>query len=302
MSSIAYVTDEKMIEYHRLCGSRTMNFWRLSSKKEFKDFRKGDLLFFYTRSRHTRKKGFAGYAHFVTTNKLSLKQMWNRFGTENGYDSYEMLEEAIRKAAKDRSVPDKMNCLYLSDVVFFQSPVYPEEAGLSINENLESYCYLDQEDPQTTVRILRLAARNGIDLWSASQSFEPVDVFRQDEFRHQLSLIAYMTEKQGWSEKERSRARKLAAQKTKQEAWEYLRQSRTDCLKIAKDDIAIALPFVCQTKNRTLRIQELIGKITLYRLFLKENGYHGRLRFEIMSDADITDVEPLIEMINDEGL
>ena len=49
MSSIAYVTDRKMIDYHRLCGNTTMNFWRLSAGKEFTDFHRGDLLFFYTR-------------------------------------------------------------------------------------------------------------------------------------------------------------------------------------------------------------------------------------------------------------
>lgn len=302
MSSIAYVTDEKMIEYHRLCGSRTMNFWRLSSKKDFTDFRKGDLLFFYTRSRRTKKKGFAGYAHYTSSHRLSLKQMWAKYGTENGYDNQEGLEDAIRRAAKGRTIPEKMNCLYLTDAVFFQSPVYPEDVGLTINDNLESYCYLDQEDPQTTVRILHQAEQNGIDLWSASQSFEPVDVFRQDAFRHQLSLITLVTENSGWNEKERQRARKLAARKSQEDSWEYIRQSRTDCVNIEKDHVVIAVPFVSQTKNRSLRIQELLGKLTLYRLYLKECGYAGQLQFEILSDSDTADIEPLIEMMNHEGL
>ena len=70
MSSIAYVADEKMIEYHRLFGSRNINFWRLSSQKRFKDFKKGDLLFFYTRSEHSKKKGFVGYAHYDSTERM----------------------------------------------------------------------------------------------------------------------------------------------------------------------------------------------------------------------------------------
>ena len=49
MSSIAYVTDEKMLEYHRLCRNKDILFWRLSSRKKFTDFRKGDLLFFFAR-------------------------------------------------------------------------------------------------------------------------------------------------------------------------------------------------------------------------------------------------------------
>lgn len=47
MSSIAYTTDQEMIEYHRLCGNRDVNFWRLSARAGFTDFKRGDLLFFY---------------------------------------------------------------------------------------------------------------------------------------------------------------------------------------------------------------------------------------------------------------
>lgn len=303
MSSIAYVTDEKMIEYHRLCGSRTMNFWRLSSKKDFKDFRKGDLLFFYSRGRHSRKKGFVGYAHYAGAHKMSVRQMWNRYGTENGYDSMKQLEDAIRRAAKDRPVPEKMNCLYLTDAVFFQSPVYPEEAGLEINENLESYCYLDQNNPQVTVRILRLAERNGIDLWSASQTFEPVDVFRQDEFRHNLAVISAIIGKEGWNQKETVRARKLAQNKAAEEGWEYIRNSRTDCLNLTREKAVIAIPFISQTKNRQLRIAELIGKIELYRLYLKmAGGYSGAVEFEVLYETEPRDLLRLIENINHEGL
>lgn len=49
MGSIAYVADEEMIEYHRLCGNKEINFWRLSSQKNFTNFHSGDLLFFYTK-------------------------------------------------------------------------------------------------------------------------------------------------------------------------------------------------------------------------------------------------------------
>ena len=67
MSSIAYVTDEAMLEYHRLCRNRSILFWRLTEKKKFTDFRKGDLLFFFARPVRGRKKGFVGYAHYDST-------------------------------------------------------------------------------------------------------------------------------------------------------------------------------------------------------------------------------------------
>ena len=143
MSSIAYTTDQEMIEYHRLCGNRDVNFWRLSARAGFTDFKRGDLLFFYAYGQSSkRKKGFVGYAHFHSTSRLSLNEMWKRYGTANGYSSKERLKEAIEMSSRSGTVPETMNCLHLKDCVYFSSPVYPNEAGLKINEKLESFTYI----------------------------------------------------------------------------------------------------------------------------------------------------------------
>lgn len=34
MASIAYITDKKMIEYHRLNGNHSINFWKPSNTKK----------------------------------------------------------------------------------------------------------------------------------------------------------------------------------------------------------------------------------------------------------------------------
>ena len=100
MASIAYITDRNMIEFHRLNGNRTMNFWRPSNSKKFTDFKPGDLLFFLAkgseRGRH-REKGIAGYGRFQKAHTLSFRQMWNVYGTENGYAREEELYDAIVK-------------------------------------------------------------------------------------------------------------------------------------------------------------------------------------------------------------
>jgi hypothetical protein len=299
MSSIAYVTDEKMIEYHRLCGAREMNFWRLSSKKDFTDFRKGDLLFFYARAPHTRRKGFVGYAHYVSTRKLSLHQMWKKYRTLNGYDSEQLLSEAIHRAAKDRPVPEQMNCLYLNDAVFFNVPVDPREVGISISENLESYMYLDQEDAQTTVRILHKAEENGIDLWSASQSFEPENVFRSDEIRHQLTLIHGSIGACGWNARERSRAVKLARDAAESSDWEYIRGSHTDLVRMNRDELEIALPFAAQAKDRSVRVQEYLGRVFLYRQMLKDSGLRiHAVRFTALYEEAPADILSYLKAAN----
>ena len=152
MGSIAYVTDENMLAYHRLCRNQSILFWRLSNKK-FTDFHKGDLLFFFARPNHGRKKALIGYAHYDSEINLSLKQMWNRYGDSTGYDTQDGLYAAIEKASRG-NIPPQMNCLYLTNVVFFLSPVYPEDVGISIQNNLESYCYLDKDSPKITAKIL----------------------------------------------------------------------------------------------------------------------------------------------------
>ncbi|NCB32432.1 MAG: hypothetical protein EOM64_00885 [Erysipelotrichia bacterium] len=283
MSSIAYVTDENMIEYFRLCGAREMNFWRLSSRKDFTRFQKGDLLFFYARTPRSRKRGFVGYAHYDSTNRLSLRGMWKKYGRYNGYESEQLLQEAIGRAAKDRKIPEKMNCLYLTDAVFFSNPVYPGEVGLKVSSQLESYMYLDQDDSHVTVRILRAAEQKGIDIWSSSQSFESEDVFRADEIRQQLTEIQSAIPHDRWNAKERSRAVRLSAES----GMEIVRGSVCDAFRIQKEQLSIALPFVCQEKNRQAQIRDYFGKVMMYRIQLKKSGLRiPKIIFAILHDEE----------------
>ena len=301
MSSIAYVTDEKMIEYHRLCGNRSMNFWRLSARSGFTNFRRGDLLFFYARRGHMRSKALLGYAHYVATEKLSLRQMWNKYGNANGYDSKEQMEEAIRKAARSGKVPEKLNCLYLTDAVYFREPVIPEEIGITISSQLESYCYLDREDPQVTVRILKQAEKGGIDLWSAAQSFEPENSFRADEVRHQLAVIRAEIGRDGRNGREETRARRLARQRLKEPGWEMIRGSETDCFRMENDVLTIALPFAWNTMDRDIRMKELMGTVAMYRIKAEAHQLPvSRICFDIISEAEEPDLDPLLKVFNHE--
>ena len=299
MSSIAYVTDEKMLEYHRLCRNKDILFWRLSSRKKFTDFRKGDLLFFFARPTHSRRKGLVGYAHFDSVRRLSLKQMWDQFGTATGYDSKERLEDAITKAAKG-PVPKQMSCLYLTDVVFFLSPIFPEEAGLEIPKNLESYCYLDRNNPKVTVEILQIAAERGIDLWSAAENTEPEVIFAQDEIRHKFAVICKEIGKESGSEKERNLCSRLAKERIAEDGWEMIRGSRTDCIKAEQDTVTIALPYAVQANDRDLRIRELFGRMAMYRLMLEQYNVHQKIRFELLGDHIPANITEMVEQLNNE--
>lgn len=299
MSSIAYVTEENMLEYHRLCRNRSILFWRLTTKNRFTDFRKGDLLFFFARGAHAKKKkGFIGYGHYAYTRKLSIAQMWKQYGTMTGYDTKELLEDAIRKAAKG-NVPDSMLCLYLEDVVFFTAPIYPKEVGIDIPIHLESYCYIDKDDPQVTVRILKQADKYGIDLWSYNISSNPTEVFYSDVVRHVISLAFSQMPKECGNERERAIMHKLARTQCEKDDWELIRGSRTDCMKFDGNTIEIAIAFASNSQDRALRVLELSGKMNLYRLALKKNTLQYRLRFTVLLENEDEEIESLVKWMNE---
>lgn len=300
MSSIAYVTEEKMLEYHRLCRNRSILFWRLTTRNRFTDFRKGDLLFFFARGAHMRKKkGLIGYGHYAFTRKLSVNQMWKQYGTKTGYDTKEQLVDAISRASKGQ-IPDSMLCLYLEDVVFFTAPIYPKDIGVEIPMNLESYCYLDKNDPQVTVRILKKADYYGIDLWSYDAQSTPSEVFYHDVVRHMASLCFLSMPKETGNEKERAVMHRLAQAQSTAEGWEMVRGSRTDCLQFDGSTIRIALPFACNSADRAQRRIELAGKMNLYRLMMKQNEIRYRLRFSILLEGGDSEIESLVKLMNEE--
>ncbi|MBQ2689580.1 MAG: hypothetical protein IJJ24_06210 [Solobacterium sp.] len=295
MSSIAYTADENMLEYHRLCGHRDVIFWRLSAQKGFRNFRKGDLLFFFAKPKTGKKKGFVGYAHYDSTKRLSLNQMWERYGETNGYHSKEQLAEAIRKVSRTGEIPARMNCLYLTNIVFFLSPVYPEDAGIQVSQQLESFMYLDREDPAVTVRILRKAEENGIDLWSSAQSEETEALFRRDEIMHGMAEIVPLIAS---SRSEREEAAAVRLMKEKVQDAEPVRGSRTDYIRFNGTDVTVLLPFVSGVKDRKRLLTELAGKISLYRYYIRAlNVPVSSVSFEVLTEETDPETEGLLRDI-----
>lgn len=154
MASIAYITDSNMLEHHRLNGHNTMNFWRLSNKINFKDFSEGDLVFFLSKDKEQQKakeKGIVGYGRLDSIHLNSVNYLWKKYETENGYSNLEDFKEAIRKVSRNNELPKLISSFYLTEVMFFQVPLYLSEFGLEISGNVESFVYLN---PEVTVRLL----------------------------------------------------------------------------------------------------------------------------------------------------
>lgn len=164
MSSIAYLADEKMLAYHRSKGSRNINFWRVGIRN-FENFEPGDFLFFIDgNKRHplSREKGIVGYGVFKQLREMSVKRTWQQYKNENGYETYDKFENAVLEMSKSESLPDKIQSIELSNVIYFNQAIYLGEFTNPININLESFLYLESS---VTRELLSRASMLGIDTW-----------------------------------------------------------------------------------------------------------------------------------------
>ncbi|MBQ1877406.1 MAG: hypothetical protein II161_01200 [Erysipelotrichaceae bacterium] len=192
MAAIAYLSDQNMLDYHRLNGNQKIVFWRVSTKK-FSSFMVGDLLFFLAKgSENTRnnEKGITGYGVFEDEKQMSVDNMWKKYGTATGYINKEELESAILKTTRNK-MPEKISCLLLKNVIFFQGPVYLSEVGIKLPSNLESFTYLDTSEGHITLELLEKIKEVGIDYWSAALNNVSVDTesFDREILRYQIATV-----------------------------------------------------------------------------------------------------------------
>jgi len=294
MSSIAYITDKKMIEFHRLNGNDTINFWRPSSSKRFTDFQPGDLLFFLAKGTERgplKEKGLIGYGRYTQAIKLSFKQMWNQFGLLNGYPSEAALKEAILKVSKEKTLAHAFGCIKLSNIVFFQSPVYLSELGLTISPSLESYIYLDKEDPQTTAMILKKAQQVGIDSWTSvvSHNAPSEEVFTQDLIRHVLTVKISDLPEVNKAEDHRKALKILSAHQKNHPDAHWLDDRQSELFGFDGDTLRITGVLLSNKTDLSQKLLTLIGKaqvILLQAHAIPEFKGHI-LRFEILCDQEI---------------
>lgn len=202
MSSIAYITDQKLIEFVRSSGSRELNFWR-ASMRNFELFSEGSLLFFVDgriQSRNNGEKGIIGYGRAREFKKMSPKKMWKEHGDANGYSDYMAFLEAIMSTSKSEIVPKNIQSIYLDSIVIFNGPVYLSEIGIDLPIQLESFTYLDKKI-LNTVKLLDKAYEVGLDSWyqAFNQDLSVESILKQvdeQKFRYFLSNIAHSFTKQ----------------------------------------------------------------------------------------------------------
>lgn len=264
MSAIAYVTDSKMLELHRLNNHETMNFWRLSNNVNFSDFGKGDLVFFLSKDKEHKKrseKGIVGFGRVTDISVASVKTMWERHGIYNGYNSLNEFKEAILRVSKDRKLPSKISSFLLEDVTFFQ-PVYLSECGMKISSSVESYIYLKPEE--VVISLLDLAKQSG-DLWSDfNNNREKIE--REKLLYSLFAAHEKIGDIPGSEKGYRKATRVLKAYAEEHPEYRFIRGSRSELYCLGKQSLDILI-----YEDKDIDRRTLIGQAQLYRYYL---GYY----------------------------
>ncbi len=301
MSSIAYVTDSNMIQYHRLNGNRSLNFWRPSINMNFSDFHKGDLLFFLAKGTEkgrglNREKGIVGYGVYEEGDVMPPSLAWKRYQAMNGYNTKEEFFEAICKITKSEEVPGNISCLHLNDVVFFQSPIYLSEVGVKISNQLESYTYIDKEDETATLKILEKAKDVGIDLWSLSFDNPHNDfVFEYTKRNEIVRKIALFLDDDEMDSRDRKNLHKLAYDylvKMDSEHMDFINGSDTDLCEMDETTTRIYVPLVRNARTKEKDIQKLVGKL---------HSYKSLIQLDPNNDS-VVELHAIVEANLEEGL
>ncbi len=295
MASIAYVTNSQMVEYHRINGNRTMNFWRPSYTKKFADFNEGDYLFFLVKtSPRAKEKALTGYGRCAKSQTMNFKQMWETFEKENGYETKEALKEAVLKASKSKMLPEKMNCIYLKDVVFFQSPVYLSEVGIHVNSNLESYIYLDKEDTKVTNQILDIASKSGVDMWSLMHAEEEKIDMQSDQIHFAVTQALKQCRTHIYKEWEQKKIRRMMKTYLEEHTAETLSAQNTEAFVVKEHQVEIIVPVV-YGKEFDDTMQYCIGHCAMIKyLILKNCPNQPEIHFTFVSDLNTSLISDIV--------
>ena len=286
MSAIAYITDSKMLELHRLNNHKAINFWRPSANTAFSDFREGDLLFFLSKDKEHKKKnekGIVGFGRLQSISIASPKLMWDRYGIDNGYASYDEFKEAIEKVSKDRKLPRKISAFYLQNVTFFQ-PVYLSECGMKVSDKLESYVYL--KDEETVRKLLDLSASYN-DLWSDLSDNK--NSIEEEKKRYALYCAHNRVKDINLDEKWYRRSQRVMKKFTEvNKEFKFINGSLNELFRFTGNNLLIVL-----YNDKYLDPKLLIGQSVLYRRYLKQY-YDKELNVRFMTVDGNEEIKELL--------
>lgn len=291
MAAIAYVSDDKMLEYHRVNGGQDIVFWRLSTKR-FSSFQPGDLLFFLSKGNEksrNKEKGIVGYGCFVGEKKMSIRNLWRKYGNKTGYIDKGDLVAAIQKTNKNAELPETISCLILKDVIFLQGPIYLSELGIKLPGNLESFTYLDAHEGHVTLELLQKVKEVGIDSWSAALNNREIDLngFNNEILRYQIASI-YESMHNELTVKADS-FRKHCFNLYKEENVEWINNEHVGFISF-KEPKTLYYIYTSSQRDNKENFINMLGELVFINNSLK-NTINEEVKIVVLSNVDLLDIQ-----------
>jgi len=296
MSSIAYITDHEMIEFHRLHGNTNIVFWRPSGQKKFQHFYIGDYLFFLTKGTEKgkkREKGIIGYGRYAKEDIQSVKQIWKKYGSQCGYSTQKLFQSAILKVSKTHELPKRMHCLLLERVMFFQAPVYLSELDKIISKQIESYIYLDQEDINTGWNILNKAMAIGLDMWSTHVEQQRIYI-QQDIAILLIQNLHQQCQCDLYTAYEIKKITSFVNAILKQQPGTYLAGFQDDYVLFEQGQPCYCIPCLLSLKHWKRNLMYAVAKAKLYQEKCKEK--HSAAKVIIVFDDELAEANAICEL------
>ncbi len=209
--------------------------------------------------------------------------MWKKYGTLNGYHTKNKCAEAIVKVSKNHKIPERLTCVELTEVAFFNSPVYLSELNARLSNKLESYTYIDRGDQCLSEKIILKAAEFGVDLWTSKLS--------EEEFKQKLTKDAFRLSSchvyEQLSMDESKYVKQLMRQYNEQNNGEFIIGSQSDSIE--------------WSDTPTINIPVLAGDIRKLQLYLGHAGAFRQLLTKINPDYQHTTFCFLSSVVNEEA-
>ncbi len=288
MSSIAYITDRDMIDYHRLHGNQTIAFWRPSAQKNFQHFQLGDYLFFLTKGTEKgkeREKGIIGYGRLAAEETRSIKQMWERYETMCGYASEEAFQNAVISVNKTHTLPKQIHVLLLERVIFFQAPIYLSEFAMHISKQIESYVYLDTETQTISEQLLIKAMDIGTDMWNTNAE-DGLLHLKQDRDIIAIQALRDKIQTNWCTPTELKKLRSFAMSALRQKNGRFLSCGKEDFVFYENHTLCFCIPCILTRNQWKHNLLYCIAKAILYRNTLQKKGSSSTVKILLDDDHE----------------
>ena len=210
----------------------------------------------------------------------------------NGYQDQKSFKDAILRVAKAKTLPASISSLILKDIVFFQAPVYLSEFGMRISNNLESFIYLDKDDPEMTVKILMKANDIGVDAWAnaMSRSSRSSSVFDDDLARHILQLHLQNLGALSTEKETRKQTRILNEVLKSRDGLQWLDVRKQELISFVDDGIDLYFSIDCNKNQIMERVVYSFGKFSLIRKLADEiPNFDQKISFKLLIDHEVPD-------------